>query len=55
MGPLIVGAISDGLSGGLGSESLRYAMLIAPLAVLTGWSLTFFTWRRLKVVDSLAA
>jgi MFS family permease len=55
MGPLIVGAISDGLSGGLGSESLRYAMLMAPLAVLTGWSLAFLTWRRLNADQTGAA
>jgi predicted MFS family arabinose efflux permease len=55
MGPLIVGAISDGLSGGLGEESLRYAMLLAPVAVLTGWSLAFFTYRSLNAQQADAA
>jgi MFS family permease len=55
MGPLIVGAISDGLSGSLGIESLRYAMLLAPIAILTGWSLTLLTWRRLNNAQTVEA
>ena len=55
LGPLIVGAISDGLSGSLGTESLRYAMLMAPVAVLVGWSLALLAWRRLESAPQSAA
>ena len=32
LGPLLVGVLSDGLSGTFGSDSLRYAILISTVA-----------------------
>lgn len=45
LGPLIVGAVSDALQPTLGQGSLRYAMLIAPLAVAIGWALALVAYR----------
>ncbi|WP_428152171.1 spinster family MFS transporter [Brevundimonas sp.] len=36
-GPLIAGGLSDLLAPGLGTEALRYAMLIAPASVVGAW------------------
>jgi MFS family permease len=47
-GPLIAGGISDALSGRLGTESLRYAMLMAPVCVFAGWALTLACYRLLN-------
>jgi hypothetical protein len=47
-GPLLAGGISDALSGQLGTESLRYAMLIAPACVFIGWGLTLVCYRALE-------
>lgn len=44
-GPLIVGALSDGLTPWLGALALRYAMLIAPICLLLGCGFVLFAYR----------
>lgn len=47
LGPLIVGAISDRLASADGADSLRYAMLVAPVSVLLACLLAAGAYRRL--------
>lgn len=54
-GPLIAGIVSDALSGQLGEESLRYAMLMAPVFVFTGWAICLMTYRLLNKTDGRIA
>lgn len=46
-GPLIVGALSDAIEPTLGVAALRYAMLLAPVAVAAGWLLVLTAYRRM--------
>lgn len=47
LGPLIVGALSDILEPVFATLSLRYAMLLAPLAIAGGWTLAMLGYRAL--------
>ncbi|MDH4008900.1 MAG: hypothetical protein OEU35_12605, partial [Desulfuromonadales bacterium] len=48
LGPLVIGVLSDVLAPQLGQDSLRYALLVAPVAAIVGAMLYFRATRTLS-------